>query len=145
MSVTEPGPAQQTGSSHPQASYQPAPFQAGKIGTPTAAGKQIMLAIVTFGIMAYVWTYRQHEEIKAYSGEGLGGGLGILTCMFGLTPFLLSGEVEKQLYGRVGRPSPVSVTSGFLCFIPFVGSLMWYTRCQKAINDFWVSQGARPI
>jgi hypothetical protein len=144
MSVTEPGPAQQSQSAQPQATYQPAPLQPGRIGTCTAPGKQILLTIVTFGIMAYVWTYRQHEEIKAFSGEGLGGGLGILTCMVGLTPFLLSGEVDKNLYQRTGGPSPVSVTTGFYCFIPFVGSILWYLKCQRAINDFWVGLGAQP-
>lgn len=145
MSVTEPGPGQQTGSSYPQAAYQPAPFQGGKIGTPTAAGKQVLLFIVTFGIMGYVWTYRQHEDIKAFSGEGVGGGLGIVLCLFGVTPWLLSHEVNTYLYQRTGRESPITWKAGFYCFIPFVGALIWYLKCQQAINDFWVHLGAQPV
>ncbi|HWG74546.1 MAG TPA: DUF4234 domain-containing protein [Acidimicrobiales bacterium] len=118
----------------------------GNIGTPTSPGIQILLTIVTFGIWAYVWTYRQHRDIKAYSGEGVGGGLGLVINMFVgiVTPFLLANEVQTKLYARAGQPSPVSTGTGAWVLLPFVGSLVWYLKLQDALNKFWVQRGATP-
>ena len=61
-----------------------------------------------------------------------------------VTVFMLPAEIEKNLYGRAGRPSPVNTVTGVFALIPFVGGLIWYLKVQSALNDFWVSQGAQP-
>jgi hypothetical protein len=116
----------------------------GALGRPTDPGKQILLTIVTLGIWAFVWTYRQHEDIKVYSGEGVGGVLGVVIYLFVgiVTPFLLANEVQTKLYEKDGRVSPVQTTTGFWVFLPLVGSIVWYLKVQKAINEFWTSHGA---
>ena len=71
----------------------------GRVGQPTSPGTQILLTIVTLGIWAIVWTYRQHRDIKEFSGEGVGGALGVVIYIFiGIvTPFLLANEVRDQV------------------------------------------------
>jgi hypothetical protein len=116
----------------------------GALGRPTEPGKQILLTIVTLGIWALVWVYRQHEEVKTYSGEGVGGILGLVIYLFVgiITPFLLANEVQTKLYEKDGQVSPVRTTLGFWVFLPLVGSIIWYLKMQKAINEFWTSHGA---
>jgi hypothetical protein len=116
----------------------------GKVGTPTAAGTQILLTIVTLGIWAYVWTYRQHRDIQEYSGEGVGGGLGLVIYLFVgfVTPFLLDNEIETKLYGKAGQQSPVTTATGAWIFLPFAGAIIWYLKTQGALNDFWMQRGA---
>jgi hypothetical protein len=78
----------------------------------------ILLAIVTLGIYAFVWVYRTHKEVKTYSGQGLGGGLGLLIFfLVGLaTYFLVPYEVEANLYNAEGEASPVRAVTGFWVF-----------------------------
>lgn len=55
-----------------------------------------------------MWTYRVHREMKAHSGQGLGGGIAVrITLAVSLaTPFLTSAEVGG-LYARRGLPEPI--------------------------------------
>jgi hypothetical protein len=36
----------------------------------------------------------------------------------------------------------VTTTVGFWVFLPIAGSVIWYLKMQKAINEFWTSHGA---
>jgi hypothetical protein len=118
----------------------------GPVGQPTNPGIQILLTIITFGIWALVWTYRQYRDAKAYSGEGIGGGLGLLLAILVgiVTYFLLPYEVAN-LYRSENQDSPVSPLIGFWVFLPLVGAIIWYLKVQKAINEFWVARGAAPV
>lgn len=116
----------------------------GKVGQPTSPGTQILLTIVTLGVWAVVWTYRQHRDIQEYSGEGVGGGLGlIIYILVGIvTPFLLANEIETKLYGKAGQQSPVTTATGAWVLLPFAGAFIWYFKVQGALNDFWMQRGA---
>ena len=116
----------------------------GVVGRTTSPGTQILLTIVTIGIWAYVWVYRQHEDIKLYTGEGVGGGLGTVIFFFisPVTYFLLANEVETKLYQHDRVESPVRTIQGLWFLLPLVGSLIWYIKMQRALNDYWVSKGA---
>ena len=116
----------------------------GVVGRPTRPFKQILLTIITLGIWGVVWTYRQHQDIKAWSGDGVGGALGaVIVVLVGIvTPFLLASEVESKLFGREGKVSPVRTITGLWVLIPLLGSLIWYVKVQNALNDFWISHGA---
>ena len=48
----------------------------GQLGKVRSTGVCILLSVVTFGIYAAVWTYKVHSEMKAHTGQGLGGGPG---------------------------------------------------------------------
>jgi hypothetical protein len=117
---------------------------AGTVGRTTAPGKQILLTIVTLGIWSIVWVYRQHEDIKNYSGEGAGAVLGAVIYFFvsPVTWFLIPNEVETHLYHRDGQQSPVRTIMGLWFLLPIIGNFVWYLRVQEAINDFWTSKGA---
>lgn len=42
------------------------------------------------------------------------------------------------LTGNVGQPRGPGIT----LLLPLVGSIIWFWKCQTALNDFWVSKGA---
>jgi hypothetical protein len=129
--------------STPQPGYSRVPV--GTVGRTTSPGKQILLTIVTLGIWAIVWVYRQHDDIKNYSGEGAGAVLGAVIYFFvaPVTWFLIPNEVENYLYHRDGKESPVRTIMGLWILLPIIGNFIWYLRIQAAINDFWVSKGAQ--
>jgi hypothetical protein len=110
------------------------------IGTRRRIGLQILVSIVTFGLYGVYWAYINHEEVKQYSGQGVGGALGAVIYVVAgvVTLFLLPIEIKK-LYEDDGRPSPVSAMTAF--WILLFG-IPWYVKCQAALNDFWASKGA---
>lgn len=119
----------------------PAP---GPVGKPRSWLAVAGLTIVTLGIYGLAWTYLVHEENKSHTGEGVGGGLGLVIGIItgGLaTLFMLPNEVEK-LYARTGRESPVSAITGVWILLPLAGGFIWLAKVQNALNDYWRSQGA---
>jgi hypothetical protein len=120
-----------------------APLATGQVGTPRKIGITILLFIVTCGIYGLFWTYWVFDENKKWSGEGIGGLLGLLIqLIFGLINwFLLPSEIQR-IYERDGRQSPVSPLLGLWFLLPIVGGIIWYVKVQQALNDFWISKGA---
>jgi hypothetical protein len=124
----------------------PAPKSAatGSIGEIRAPMTVALLSIVTCGIYGAYWYYKNFEELKNYSGEGLGGALGlILTIFCGITVFILPHEVGK-LYEREGKDKPVSALTAFWNLIPLLGFFIFVFKVQGALNDFWSAKGAAP-
>ncbi len=114
----------------------------GPLGRPEKIPVQILLAVVTLGIYGIYWAYKCHDEIKNHTGEGVGGGVGALIYFLAaiVTWFMLPIEIEK-MYKRDGRESPVSAKTAF--WILLFG-IPWYVKCQRALNDYWISKGAPP-
>ena len=112
----------------------------GPIGKQRPFGKQLLLAIVTFGLYGVYWAYVNHEEIKVHTGEGVGGALGAVIAFIAgiVTLFLLPIEIKK-MYERDGRESPVGPATAF--WILLFG-VPWYYKCQTALNAYWASKGA---
>src|SRR5258708_22906956 len=54
----------------------------GPIGRPSNAGTVVLLSIVTLGIYTLIWTYRQYEDFKAYSREGIGRSIRRVVRLF---------------------------------------------------------------
>jgi uncharacterized protein DUF4234 len=110
------------------------------VGKRRRIGLQILVSIVTFGIYGVYWAYVSHEEVKQYSGDGVGGVIGAVIHVFAgvITLFLLPIEI-KRMYEKDGQVSPVSAATAFwiLAF-----AIPWYVKCQAALNDFWASKGA---
>jgi hypothetical protein len=109
-------------------------------------GLVILLTIVTCGIWGAIWTYRTSEDLKKYNGDGLGGVLGVVIYLLLSVAlmFTIPGEIEK-MYQREGRQSPVTTLWGLWFLLPLIGNIIWYVNVQKALNEFWLSKGARPI
>ncbi len=117
----------------------------GPIGKPVSVGIGILLAIVTLGFYALYWFYKTFQELKDYSGEGVGGGIGLLLYIFGglAAPVLMGSEVG-HIYRSEGQECPITPATGVWFLLPIIGGIIWYVRTQTAINDLWVAHGAEP-
>ena len=116
----------------------------GPLGKPRSIGLVILLSIVTFGIWTIVWSYQNGEELKRYSGTGLGGVayLFITLLLSPVTMFLMASEVE-QMYRREGKEPPITTIWGLWFLLPLIGNLIWYVRIQRSLNDYWTSHGSQ--
>jgi hypothetical protein len=138
-----PPPPPAPGGGYAPAYGGPAYPGSGPLGTPRSIGVSILLGIVTLGIYTYVWTFKTHSELKAHTGQGLGGGLGLLIYFLisPVTYFLIASEV-KNMYNASGQESPVSTIWGLWFLLPLIGSAIWFVKVQGALNDYWVARGA---
>jgi uncharacterized protein DUF4234 len=126
-----------------QPAPQPAAGQRGPIGTPTNTTQVFILALVTCGIYGVYWMYKQFEELKQHTGEGLGGAVGALLSLFWVGYFLLPGEVQKA-YEAEGRQSPVEIIEALWLFVPIYGMYRYFNKVGGALNDYWIAKGAAP-
>jgi hypothetical protein len=115
----------------------------GPVGKPRSPLAVLLLSIITVGIYGLYWHYKTFQEMKDYSGEGIGGVLGLILGLFcGIVViFLLPAEVGN-LYTKEGQPAPVSAMTGFWVLLPLLGGLIWLWKVQGRLNDFWTSHGA---
>lgn len=120
----------------------------GPVGKVRSTWAVIGLSIITFGIYGLYYYFATHEEMKQYSGEGVGGAIGLVLAIFtfGLvTPFLLPNEVGN-LYARQSRPRPVTAVTGLWVLLGsfiLIGPLVWLIKTNGALNAYWRSLGAR--
>ena len=125
---------------------QPAPTPSGgrPLGKPRGWVVVFLLSLVTLGIYFLVWTYKTFKEMKDYSGNGIGGVVGvILALVIGVVnPFIMSSEVG-HLYGAEGQePPPVTGVTGLWILLPIVGQFIWLAKTQNALSAFWEGHGA---
>ena len=115
------------------------------LGQPRGIAFGIVMFIITLSLYGYYWTYKTHEEIKKYSGEGVGGvvGLVIYVVLSIVTPFVIPSEVGK-MYRRDGQEPPVSGWTGLWILLPLAGAIIWFVKVQGALNRYWESKGAPP-
>ncbi len=114
------------------------------VGKPRGVAFVIILTLITLGIYFIYWLYKTGDEIKKYSGEGLGG---ILWLVIGIVVgivmwFVAPSEVGNNLYKKAGMEPPVSGKTGFWMLIPLAGLIIWVIKVQGALNRFWESKGA---
>jgi hypothetical protein len=116
---------------------------AGRVGETRSIGLSILWTILTLGIYAFFWVFKTSEEMKQYSGEGVGGWLGLVLYIVipPVTWFLIPSEVGK-LYSRDGQQPPVTGITGLWLLLPLVGTIVWFVKVQGALNRFWISKGA---
>ncbi len=114
------------------------------LGTRRGPGAVIIFTIITLGIYFIVWHYKTGNEIKNYSGEGLGG---VLWLVIGLVAgfvmwFIAPSETGNNLYKKEGMDPPVSGMTGLWMLIPLLGFIIWVIKVQGALNRFWERKGA---
>jgi Zn-dependent protease len=115
----------------------------GPVGTVRSTGTCILLFIVTLGFYGLYWYFKSHDEMKRYSGEGIGGGLALLIGFFlGVVMAFLSPMEVGKLYERRGQPAPVSALTGLWILLPLLGVIVWFVKTNGALNDYWRSAGA---
>jgi hypothetical protein len=102
-----------------------------------------VLTIITCGIYGLFWQYFVFTENKEYSGEGVGGVVGVILAIFvGIVNwFLLPAEIGN-IYAKAGKEKPVRGVTGFWNLIPLVGFFIWVNKVQTAMNDNWEAAGA---
>ncbi|HEY8726097.1 MAG TPA: DUF4234 domain-containing protein [Gaiellaceae bacterium] len=120
--------------------------QRGPVGNTRSIGLSILWAILTLTIYTYVWTYKTHEEIKRYSGNGVGGVIGfvIYFLLAPVTYFLVASEVRYMYEDLDGQKSPVRGLTGLWILLPLIGQIVWFVKVQGALNRYWESKGAPP-
>jgi hypothetical protein len=118
--------------------------QRGPVGHTRSIGLSILWAILTLGIYTFIWTYKTQEEIKRYSGNGVGGviGLVIYILISPVTFFLVPSETRYMYEDLDGQKSPVRGIYGLWFLLPLIGSLIWFIQVQGALNRYWESKGA---
>jgi Domain of unknown function (DUF4234) len=120
-----------------------APAPTGVPGDIRSPGTVIILSIITCGIYAIWWEYKTFNEMKQYSGEGVGGTVGLLLAIFigVVNLFLIPSEIGG-LYERAGQEKPFSPLVGLWNLIPLIGFIVWVMKVQGALNEFWEARGA---
>jgi hypothetical protein len=118
----------------------------GPLGETRSIGLSILWFILTLGIYSFYWVYKTHEEIKRYSGNGIGGVLGLVIWLLisPVTFFVVPSEVRWMYEDLDGETSPVRGITGLWFLLPLLGSLIWFVRVQGALNRYWESKGAPP-
>jgi hypothetical protein len=112
----------------------------GKIRSPVVV---ILLSVVTIGIYGLYWQYATFKEMKAYAGEGIGGGLGLLfAILLGVVNVFLMPHEVGNLYVKEGKEAPVTALTGFWVLIPIVGGIIWVVKVQGRLNQVWEEHGA---
>lgn len=128
-----------------EAAATPAPpaAEAKPVGHRRGIAFVIIISLVTLGIYSIYWAYKTGDEIKRYSGEGLGGVLWlVIWIILGIVMWFVSPSEVGKLYSREGQHPPVSGVTGFWMLIPLVGWFIWIVKVQGALNRFWESKGA---
>jgi len=130
MSATPPPPAAAASGS-------------GNVGELRSPLTVLLLGLITCGIYFLFWYYKSFEEMKDYSGEGLGGLVGLLLSIFCgiITMFVMPAEVGNLFEGD-GKDKPISGMTGFWNLLPIIGTIVWVFKVQGHLNDFWESKGA---
>ena len=120
-----------------------APRAVGQIGKPRSWVSVVLLSLVTLGIYGLVWQYKTFQEMKDYTGNGIGGVLGLILAIFVgfVNPFLMSAEVGN-MYEAAGAEKPVSGITGLWILLPLVGAIVWLVKTQGALNQYWEAGGA---
>jgi len=144
-----PPPPNEPPPAPPTAPYSPPLSTAGgkgPIGQARPVGTTILLSIITCGIYWLYWVYVSGEELKQHNNKGLGG---VVALVIGIvfSPvlwFIIPAEI-KATYEEDGRPSPVEPIVGLWVLLPLIGFIIWQSKVQNALNDYWVSKGAQRV
>ncbi|MDQ5820306.1 MAG: DUF4234 domain-containing protein [Actinomycetota bacterium] len=116
----------------------------GQPGETRSIGLSILLAIVTIGIYPIYWVYKTQDEVKRYSGNGVGGVLGLVIYLVisPVTFFVVPSEVRYMYEDLDGQTSPVRGKTGLWILLPLAGPIVWFVKVQRALNRYWESKGA---
>jgi hypothetical protein len=115
-------------------------------GQPRGTAFVVLIGIVTLGFYWWYWVYKTEEEMKRYTGDGLGGVLGLVIWIL-LSPvmaFVIPSEVGS-MYAKEGKPRPITGWTGLWLF-PFgiflIPIIVWFVKVQGALNRFWETKHA---
>jgi hypothetical protein len=115
----------------------------GPVGETRSIGLSILWYILTLGIYGLYWVYKTQEEVKRYSGNGVGGVLGLVIyiVVWPVTFFVVPSEVRYMYEDLDGGTSPVRGIHGLWILLPIIGWIIWFVQVQGALNRYWDSKG----
>ena len=118
----------------------------GRVGNTRSIPLSILWAVLTLWIYTFIWTYKTHDEIKRYAGNGVGGVLGLVIYILisPVTFFIVPSEVRYMYEDLDGGHSPVRGIYGLWFLLPLIGGLIWFIQVQGALNRYWQGKGAPP-
>ena len=109
----------------------------GKVRHPAAV---IIFSIITLGIYFIVWNYMIFKENKDYSGDGVGGVIGlVIALVIGVVNLFLVPSEIGNIYEKAGQEKPVRGLTGLWNLIPLVGFIIWVVKVQGAMNRLYES------
>ena len=121
----------------------PAPGGARPLGKTRGWVVVLLLTLVTLGIYGLVWQYKTFQEMQDYSGNGIGGVVGLILAIFlGFVNWFLMPAEVGNLYAGEGQEKPVSGITGLWNLLPLVGTFIWLAKTQNALSRFWEAHGA---
>jgi hypothetical protein len=114
----------------------------GPVGKPRNPAFVIVITIITLGIYGLYWQYQVFKEMKAHTGDGVGGPIGlVIAILIGIVNvFLIPSEVGN-MYAKAGMEKPVRGVTGFWNLIPLISFIIWVVKVQGALNCRWESVG----
>lgn len=116
----------------------------GVVGRQRNPWAVVGLTIVTLGIYGLYWQYATFKEMNDYSGQGIGGVIGLILAIFiGIVNIFLLPAEAGNLYSREGYQRPISAVTGFWIFLPIAGWFIWVIKCQGVLNRYWAGRGQR--
>jgi Domain of unknown function (DUF4234) len=106
----------------------------------------LLIGLITLSIYWIYWVYKTQQEMKDYSGQGLGGVLGLVIWILisPVSAFVIPSEIGK-MYQRDGRQPPVTGWTGLWLFpgaILIIPAIVWFVKVQGALNRYWESKAA---
>ncbi|HEY7003326.1 MAG TPA: DUF4234 domain-containing protein [Gaiellaceae bacterium] len=118
----------------------------GPVGETRSIGLSILWFILTLGFYSLYWVYKTQEEVKRYSGNGVGGVLGlVIWLLIGIVSFFVIPSEVRYMYEDLdGGKSPVRGIHGLWILLPILGPIIWWFQVQGALNRYWESKGAPP-
>ena len=118
----------------------------GPVGETRSIALSILWFVLTISLYGIYWVYKTQEEIKRYSGNGIGGviGLVIYILLSPVTFFVVPSEVRFMYEDLDGGRSPVRGIHGLWILLPLIGPIIWFVQVQGALNRYWESKGASP-
>ncbi len=135
--MTEPTPAP------PPPPTSPVSADWGPVGKPRNPAFVIVISIITLGIYGLYWQYQVFKEMKAHTGDGIGGPIGlVIAILIGIVNVFLIPSEAGNMYAKAGMEKPVRGVTGFWVLIPLIGFIIWVVKVQGALNRRWESLGA---
>ncbi|HYU60274.1 MAG TPA: DUF4234 domain-containing protein [Solirubrobacterales bacterium] len=115
----------------------------GPVGRPRGWVVVILLSLITLGIYGLYYQYKTFQEMKDYSGNGIGGVVGLILAIFlGFVNWFLMPAEVGNLYAAEGQEKPVSGITGLWNLLPLVGTFIWLAKTQNRLSEFWEAHGA---
>lgn len=107
----------------------------GKVRSPVFV---ILISIVTLGIYFLFWNYFIFKENKEYSGDGIGGVIGVvIAIVIGIVNWFVIPSEVGNIYAKMGQEKPVRGVTGFWNLIPLIGFIIWVVKVQGAMNRLY--------